>query len=238
MFTILASMLMPIGIAFLIFIAKNPAVSDKLGLLNAKANLLAYSAIDWQSYLLLNGQIVAAAGFLLSILVISWVFGREFTDGTLKDMLAVPVQRSSILLAKFMIVAVWSAVLAIVVLVVGLIVGVVLGLPGGSPSAIVQATTIIGITAILTIALVLPFALFASVGRGYLLPIGMAVMTLMVTNLLAVVGLGDYFPWAVAGLYAQGKGTLPAISYWIVLVTALVGIVATYVWWKIADQTR
>ena len=31
------------------------------------------------------GQLMAAAGFLLFILIISWVFGREFADGTLKD---------------------------------------------------------------------------------------------------------------------------------------------------------
>jgi len=52
---------------------------------------------------------MAAGGFFLFVLIISWVFGREFSDGTVKDLLAVPVPRSSILLAKFVLAALWSA---------------------------------------------------------------------------------------------------------------------------------
>ncbi len=134
LWTALGSLFMPFGIAFLIFVAKNPEISQKLGLVSAKANLIAYSATDWPTYLGLSGQIIAAGGFFLFVLVISWVFGREFADGTLKDMLAVPVQRSSILLAKFIVVAVWSAALTIVIFIVGLVMGALIRLPGGSIS--------------------------------------------------------------------------------------------------------
>lgn len=60
----------------------------------------------------------------------------------------------------------------------------------------------------------------------------------MMTNIVALIGWGEYFPWAVPGLYAQGKGSLPPISYWIVFLTSLVGMIATYLWWKYADQNR
>src|SRR5512141_389461 len=85
LWTVLASLLMPLGIAFLIFVSKNPEISQKLGLISAKADLMAYAGTDWPTYLALFGQLVAAGGFLLFILSISWVFGREFVDGTLKD---------------------------------------------------------------------------------------------------------------------------------------------------------
>jgi len=238
LWTALGSLFMPVGIAFLIFIARNPEISEKLGLVGAKANLVAYAETDWPAYLGLLGQIVAAAGFLFSILAISWVFGREFVDGTLKDMLAVPVPRSSILLAKFIVVALWSAVLTMVVFAVGLAMGAIIGLPGGSVSVIVRGSAVMAVEACLVVAVTLPFALLASVGRGYLLPIGMAVLTLMMTNLMVVVGWGEYFPWAVPGLYAQGKSPLTAISYWIVSLTGLAGMMATYFWWKVADQSR
>jgi len=186
----------------------------------------------------LFGLLISAGGFILFVLIISWVFGREFTDGTLKDMLAVPVQRSSILLAKFIIVAAWSAMLAIVILIVGLVMGAIIKLPGGSISVIFQGSALVVITACLVIVVVMPFALFASVGRGYLLPIGVAVLTLMMTNLVAIAGWGEYFPWAVPGLYAQGESSVTPISYWIVLLTGLAGMIATYLWWKYADQNR
>jgi ABC-2 type transport system permease protein len=238
LWTALGALFMPLGIAFLIFVSKNPEISQKLGLVSAKADLIAYAATDWVTYLGLFGQMLAAGGFLLFILIVSWLFGREFTDGTLKDMLAVPVQRSSILLAKFIVMTVWSAVLTLFICMVGLVMGTLIHLPGGSPGVILQGSTLVLITACLAIVVVLPFALFASAGRGYLLPIGLAVLTLMMTNLVAIVGYGEYFPWAVPGLFAQAKSPLAPVSYWIAILTGLAGMLATYLWWKYADQSR
>ena len=184
------------------------------------------------------GQIIAAGGFFLFVLAVSWVFGREFADGTLKDLLAVPVQRSSILLAKFTVVAIWSAALTVVILMVGLVMGAIIALPGGSIGVTLQGSALLAMTACLVIAVTLPFALFASVGRGYLLPLGVAVLALMMTNLVAIAGWGEYFPWAVPGLYAQGKSSLAPVSYSIAFLTAPAGMVATYLWWKYADQNR
>ncbi|MFZ0532811.1 MAG: ABC transporter permease [Anaerolineales bacterium] len=238
LWTSLGSLFMPLGVAFLIFLAKNPELSRKLGLISAKANLMAYSVTDWSSYLVLFAEIISAGGFFFLVLAISWVFGREFADGTLKDMLAVPVQRSSILLAKFIVVAAWSAAMAIIIFILGLVIGAIIQLPGGSLSVILHGSTVTAITVCLVIAVVLPFALFASVGRGYLLPMGVAVLTLMMANLMMVVGWAEYFPWAVPIQYAQGESSLTPISYWIVVFTSLAGMIATYLWWKYADQNR
>jgi ABC-2 type transport system permease protein len=238
LWTALASVFMPLGIAFLIFVSKNPDISRQLGLISAKADLVAYAATDWPTYLGLSGMMMAAGGFLLFILVTSWAFGREFTDRTLKDMLAVPVERWSILLAKFIVVAVWSAGLTLLIFVVSLAMGAIIKLPGGSISVILQGSELVLVSGALAIAVVTPFALLASVGRGYLLPIGAAILTAMMTNVVALIGWGEYFPWAVPGLYAEGKGGLTPASYWIVFLTALAGIIATYVWWMRADQSR
>ena len=238
LWTALGCLLMPFGIAFLIFVSRNPDISRKLGLISAKADLVKYSATDWQAYLGFYGLMIAAGGFILFVLITSWTFGREFSDGTLKDMLAVPVQRSSILLAKFILVAVWSAGLSIIILVIGLSMGAVMHLPGASTGVILQGSLRLLITVCLAIAVVTPFALFASIGRGYLLPLGLAVLTFMMTNLVIVAGWGDYFPWAVLGLYAQSEGPLNPVSFVIVGITGLAGMIGTYVWWKYADQNR
>ena len=60
----------------------------------------------------------------------------------------------------------------------------------------------------------------------------------LMTNLVAIIGWGEYFPWAVPGLFAQGKSPLPSISYWIVLFTGLAGMVVTYFCWMLSDQSR
>ena len=238
LFTILGSLVMPLGIAFLIFLAKNPTLSQRLGLIGAKANLMNYSATTWQTYFTLSGEVIAAGGFFLFTLAISWVFGREFVDGTLKDMLAVPISRFTILLAKFIVVFLWSTVLTLVTLFVSLLMGIIINLPQASFSVIFQGSGLVAITACLVIAIVLPFALFASVGRGYLLPVGVAILSLILANMVMVLGLGEYFPWAIPALYAQAKSALAPVSYVIIVITGLVGIAVTYVWWKYADQSR
>jgi len=238
LWTAIGYLFMPLGITFLIFLARNPDLSRQLGLVSAKANLVAYSTADWSTYLGLFAQIIAAGGFLFSVFAVSWVFGREFADGTLKDMLAVPVQRSNILLAKFAVVAVWSATLTLVVFIVSLIMGAIIQLPGGTLNVVLQSITPIAITACLAIVAVVPFALFASIGRGYLLPVGVAILALIMANLVVVAGWGEYFPWAIPMLYAQGKSSLAPISYWIILLTGLAGMIGTYLWWKFADQNR
>ena len=238
LWTALGSLIVPVGIAFFIFASRNPQISQNLGLISAKANLLAYASTDWPTYLGLFGQIVGAGGFILFVLVTSWVFGREFADGTVKDMLAVPVPRSSILLAKFIVAAAWSGGLTLVIFSVGLVLGALMQLPQGSLVVVARGSAVVAVTAALVILAVTPFALVASVGRGYLLPVGVAVLTLMLTDLVVFAGWGEYFPWAVPGIYAQGKTVLAPISYWIVVLTGLAGMVGTYLWWKLADQNR
>ncbi len=132
--TALGALFLPLGIAFLIFVSRNPEISQKLGLISAKANLLAYAGTDWPGYIVYFGQTVAIGGFMLALFAISWTFGREFADGTVKDLLAVPVRRSSILLAKFGVVGVWSVGLALVMLAAGLAMGALIRLPGGARS--------------------------------------------------------------------------------------------------------
>lgn len=236
--TTLGSIFISLAIAFIIFVSKNPALSQKLGLISAKANLLAYAGINWAGYLSLLTEVVAAGGFILFCLITSWVFGREFADGTLKDMLAVPVERASILLAKFIVVAVWSLILIVIILITGLAMGAVIHLPQGSLAVILQGSAIGFITAVMTIAVVTPFAFFASIGRGYLLPMGMAMLALVMANLAGVIGWGEYFPWSVPGFFSQGKSPLPPASFWIVFLTGVIGMLITYLWWMAADQNR
>lgn len=236
--TALGSLFMPIGIAFLIYLARNPEVSQRLGLVGAKANLVTYAAIDWSAYWLLSGQMIAAGGFFLFVLIIAWIFGREFADGTLKDLLAVPVRRASILAAKFCVAAAWSLALGALMILAGLVTGMLIRLPGGSLAVILQGSLKAALTAFLTMIVVLPFALFASVGRGYLLPLSMAVFTLILTNMVVVLGWGEVFPYSVPILLTQAKTPLSLASYVSVLLTLLGGLLATYLWWKVADQNR
>jgi ABC-2 type transport system permease protein len=235
-FTALGFLLMPLIGALLIFIFKDPQLARQLGLLGVKATLVVVTA-DWTGYLTLMVEFTALGGFFFFFLAISWTFGREFTDGTLKDLLAVPVPRFDIILAKFLVSALWCAALIVETTIVGVILGAVIQLPGGSLAVILHGTGLLVVTAVMSITLILPFGLFASVGRGYLLPIGIAVLTVILGNLSITLGWGEYFPWAIPALVLQ-EATIPPFSYGLVLLTGLAGVVGTHLWWKYADQNR
>ena len=234
--TALGFLVMPLIGALLIFIYKDPQLARQLGLLGTKANLVVGSA-DWPGYLNILIEFTALGGFFFFCLAISWTFGREFTDGTLKDLLAVPVPRFSIVLAKFIVAAVWCLALIVETYAAGLALGALIRLPGGSPAVILHGLGLLSVTAGMSILLVLPFGFFASLGRGYLLPVGIALLALILGNLSMTLGWGEFFPWAIPGMYLQ-ETDLPLFSYAIVLLTGLAGVVGTHLWWNYADQNR
>jgi ABC-2 type transport system permease protein len=239
LFTALGFLVLPCGLAFFMFIYKYPTFARNIGLISAKANL-AGGAATWPYYLGVLGQAIAIGGIAVFSLVESWVFGREFVDGTLKDLLAVPVARANILLAKFLVVALWSLLLTVMLFLVSLLFGAVIGLSQGTAEVFWQGTATLAVVACLTIVNVFPFAFFASLGRGYLLPMGVTLLVIVIANFIVVAGWGNYFPWAVPALYAEltGKGNLEPVSYLLVLLTGLAGMAGTYLWWRWADQNR
>ncbi len=234
LFTALGFSFLPLGGGFFMIILKDPAFARRVGLISAKAQLTMGTA-DWPSYLGFLALGTAAAGIILFSLIGSWVFGREFADRTVKDLLALPTPRSAIVSAKFLLTAGWSGVLMVMVYLLALLVGAAVGLPPVPTQVILQGGVTLAVTALLTLAVATPIIFFASAGHGYLPPVGVALLVLALAQVVMIIGWGEYFPWSIAGVYAQG-GELGIASYGIVVFTCLVGLAATYAWWEVADQ--
>ncbi len=209
LFTAIGSLFMPLGIGFLLFVSMNPEISRQMGLISTKATLLADTAANWAAYLGLFAQVLALGGFMLTAMIAVWVFGREFSDATLKDLLAVPVRRASILLAKFLVVAIWAAALGALILGLGLLLGVFFRLPGGSADVIWSGLVHVGISVCLGIIAGLPFAFFASLGRGYLLPVGALMLTMIVCTTGHCGRLGRVLPLGHPGCVCTGGSPGP-----------------------------
>lgn len=236
--TALGFMILPAAGGLFMIILKDPEWAMRAGLISTKARLLAGTA-DWPSYLSLLSQGAAGGALVLFGLITSWVIGREYSDRTAADLLAVPTQRSTIVMAKLLVIALWSAGLTVEVMLAGLAVGVAVQLPPTTPGFVLGQLGVIAVVALLSALLMTPFAWLASVGRGYLAPIGGIFVVLMLAQLSSVLGRGEYFPWAIP-LLATGAGGPEAIvgpvSYGIVVATCLAGIAATLWWWERADQ--
>jgi ABC-2 type transport system permease protein len=221
------------------FILADPARARSLGLLGTKAQTLNGTA-DWPTYLGFLAQAVAVGGTMVFGIVVIWLFGREYSDHTAKDLLALPTARTAIVAAKFVVAGVWCLLLSVQVYVLGLAIGAGLGLPGWSTGTARHGLVVILLTAVMTVALVTPLGLAASAGRGYLAAVGVLFGVVFSAQIVAVLGYGGYFPWSVPALYSGLAGPdkpLPGpVGYVLVGVVGIAGTVGTGYWWRTADQ--
>ncbi|HUH98998.1 MAG TPA: ABC transporter permease [Anaerolineales bacterium] len=231
----------PLAGGLFMIILKDPQAARSMGLISTKAQIMAGTA-DWPAFFNLLAQAVAAGGMILFAIITIWVFGREFSDRTLKELLALPTSREKIVGAKFIVIVLWSLAVTLLVFGLGLIVGTLVVIPGWSTDLARTAFLDMLGTAVLTIPLMTFVALLSSAGRGYLPPFGWTILTLVLANIAAIMGWGDWFPWAIPGLFSGAAGPRSAQlgphSYLIVILTGLAGLAATFYWWRDADQAR
>ena len=66
---------------------------------------------------------------------------------------------------------------------------------------------------------------------------GVALLVILLMQVIAQAGWGEYFPWSIPALYIQGEH-LGTVSYVIIILTGVAGIAGTLFWWELADQTH
>jgi ABC-2 type transport system permease protein len=227
--------ILPLIDGLFMFILQDPERARAMGLIGVKAQLMAGVA-DWPTFfqVLLLGT--AIGGAIVFAFITAWVFGREFSDHTAKELLALPTPREVIVGAKFVLTALWIVGLTLAIFVIGLGVGKAVDIPGWSLELVLASFGSLMLIAFLTYMLMPFVALLASAGRGYLPPLGWAILTMALAQIAIVLGWGDRFPWSVPGLV--GTEPIAAHSYMIVLLAFAVGMAATFAWWRGADQAR
>jgi len=234
--TIVAFTIAPLMAGFFMFVLKHPALAEKLGIIGAKAQIVGEA--HWSSYINLHAQIIAIGGIFVFGFVTSWIFGREYRDGTLKDLLALPYSRAVIVVAKFIASFITNIILSAYIVALGFFIGWLIELPQWSFTTMFQGIYVLLIITILTAILNTPVAFLASFTRGYLAPLGFVMMTLVLSQIMTAAGFGEYFPWAIPTLYSgiTGKSMINWSGILIIMFTSLFGFLATLYWWIYADQ--
>lgn len=177
--------------------SSNPAMAAKLGPVVAQGG--------WTGYLAAANQILAAAGFLAFGVLLSWLFGREFSDGTLTGLFALPVRRATLAAAKLVVYAAWAVAVSVglVVVLLGLGLATGLGDPGPAGWALLGRVALV---ALLTAGLAIPAGWAATLGRGLLPGIATIVALVVVSQIAVLSGAGGWFPLSAPGLWAAAAG--------------------------------
>jgi ABC-2 type transport system permease protein len=231
----------PLAIGLFMWIVREPGRAAQLGLLGTKANLAGLEA-TWPAYFSMLTLVVGMGGMLLLSFIIAYLFGREYADGTAKNLLALPVGRQCFVLAKLVVAALWWFALVVAVLAVALVTGLVLGLPGFSAALVLGGSRDALVAAGIAYLLAPVIAWITTLGRGYLPPLGFALAMLALGNVLAKTGWALWFPWSIVplsiGMVGKPVQTLPAGSLVVVGLTFVAGIAATILQTRYADNTQ
>ncbi|MDF2921516.1 MAG: bacitracin transporter permease [Paenibacillaceae bacterium] len=196
---------------------------------------------DWAAYLQNMVFMYASVFGLIGFGALAgWTFGREYTDRTVKDLLALPVSRGRIVTAKLVSTALWSLIMTLLTFLFAVLLGAIVRIPGFSPEMLQHYFVQLLIVSCIQLLLCGPVVFVASVSRGYLAPIAYAFTTLMIALIAGPTRLGAFLPWSVAALQLAGSGTavfpLSPVSYLIPAIAGIAGLAGTWAWWRWADQ--
>jgi len=185
----------------------------------------------WTRFLGVVAQITSAGGLLGFGVVLSWMVGREFDEGTVANLFALPVSRSTTALAKFLVFVVWTATVSAALVSVTAALGLALHLGSiGTEETIDALMRQLALT-ILTAFVAFPAAWASTLGRGLLPGIATTILLVVVAQVVVIAGAGAWFPVAAPALWALTPSTVSVAHLALVLVVPIAfGLLTTRLW--------
>ena len=173
-------------------------------------------------------QITSAGGLLAFGVGASWLYGREFADGTVSGLFGLPVSRGAIAAAKLRRVRWVVGGLRAddgVLLGAGLALG--LGLPDGAAVAGLGRQFALGV---LTAAIAVPAGWAASLGRGLLPGIAATVGILVLAQVAVLADFASWVPFVAPAMWALQPATSAVILLVVPTVPVLFGAATVSLW--------
>ncbi len=214
------------GLATMVILAGRSGNQELIAKLGPNA-----ATADWPALLGTGVQITAAGGLLGFGVGVSWLFGREFADGTVAALFGLPVGRSRIAMAKLVIYAAWAAGVSVLLTLGLLVTGLAAGL--GPP----DAGTVAGLArqlalGLLTAVIAVPAGWAASWGRGLLPGIAVTIGLLVVAQVSVLGGFASWLPIVAPAFWAMQPDARAALALLTVPLVPLVFGAATLSIWR------
>jgi ABC-2 type transport system permease protein len=186
---------------------------------------------DWSALLVVATQITSAAAVLAFGVGISWLYGREFADGTIPGLFGLPVGRGAIAMAKLLVYLAWAVAVTLVSVLLLFAGGLAVGL--GVPDAVaLEGFGRLLALGVLTALIAVPAGWAASVGRGLLPGIAVAVGILVVAQVSVIADLGSWVPFVAPALWAMQADIHSTAALVVVPIVPLVFGAGTVIGWR------
>jgi ABC-2 type transport system permease protein len=192
----------------------------------------------WTGYLAVAVQVTGAAGFVGYGVVLSWLFSREFADGTITGLFAIPVSRRTLAAAKLVVYLAWGTVTAAALLLALILLGLAAGL-GPIPA---EAAPWMGrqfALSLFSITIATPAAWAATVGRSVLAGIATTLVILVTSQVSVIAGAGGWYPFATPALWAiHSDITVTPLQLSLIVPVVAAAVALTLQSWKALQLDR
>jgi ABC-2 type transport system permease protein/bacitracin transport system permease protein len=176
---------------------------------------------------------------MLFAIMISYLFGREYNEHTLKTMLTIPVSRGKFLLSKYVMFLVWIVILTVVTILSTAAFGFIAGLDGFSLKLFIDSFAQLLLASVLLFMAFSPFV-FISLLITNMVPAMVGGAGLALVNML-IYGQtwAPYVPWVCPYLIASGEiaeySASIAVSCGVILATFAIGLAISYLYFTRTD---
>jgi len=207
---------------------KNPGMAEKFGLLGQKAKFaFGGQSADWGTFIMFTVAMGGIGGLIMCSIIVTYVFGREYAEGTAKNLLALPIPRRVFVFAKIIVSALWFGVLTLFLIPETYLVGTLVGIGVLNAELFLAAALKLLVLALMSLCCSLIAAWVAVKTRGYFAPLGYCIFTLALGSIFGHTGWAPWVPWTIVGLYSGAAGqdvTLGWGSFIVIFATFVVGL--------------
>ncbi|EOB9166798.1 ABC transporter permease [Staphylococcus aureus] len=170
--------------------------------------------------------------------IIAYLFGREYIEDTLKNLLIIPISRESFLVSKIILLFLWIQTLSVIAWLLTLMLGMLLHFQGLSQSLIIDSFFTFVIGGVLLWILSPPIIILSIYFKNYVPTIVLTIIITLINLMTANSEHRGLFPWAAVGDIS--RGTLPntypfLLSLIIIVVTSIFSVIILFSYFKKTD---
>ena len=184
-------------------------------------------------------------GFLLYILLATYIFNREYTEHTLKTVITTPLSRTKFIISKLVVIFIWMSILTLIFYLSTIFVGYI----GGATQLTTQSLMIflkeLYIADVLLFLLITPFIFITMLLKNIIPSIicGVAMVLAYVMSIgdklsvynpgTAVYLLSTYQPYINSLIYNQS----PLIPFTVIILISIIGFILSWLYFTKTDIT-
>lgn len=185
-----------------------------------------------------NMFIMLLIGAMLYGVITSYLFNREYTEDTLKNLLTIPVSRTGIIISKLVLLLFWILALTVFAWILTIVLGFIGQFEGLNAGLLIESLKKYIIGGSFLFLLSTPVIFVTLIFKNYVPTIVFTIIITMINVLIVQSEYSALYPWSAVFVIAHDSFFTeypPVYSYISILATSAMGFIATVIFFRKTD---